>query len=140
MTDTSHSEVPSRKVVMLVVTLAAFVTPFLASAVNVALPTIGRDLAMDAIQLTWLATAYILSAAVFMVPMGRLADIYGRKRIFTYGVVGLILSSLLAGFANSATLLLAFRIFQGISGSMMLSTSTAIVSSAFPPGERGREG
>ncbi len=138
MTDTSPAKAPGRKAVMLVVTLAAFIAPFMGSAVTVALPTIGRDLAMDAIELSWVATIYMLSAAVFMVPMGRLADIYGRKRIFLYGVIGTIISSLLVGFATSATMLLVFRVCQGVSGSMMLATTIAIVSSAFPPGERGR--
>jgi EmrB/QacA subfamily drug resistance transporter len=138
VTDSSPAEVPGKQSVMLVVALAAFIGPFMASAVNVALPTIARELAMNAIQLSWVATGYILSGAVFMLPMGRLADIFGRKRIFTYGVIGTIISSLLVGFANSATMLLVLRIFQGVSASMMLATTTAIVSSAFPPGERGR--
>lgn len=138
MTETSSAETPGKKSVMLVVALAAFIGPFMASAVTVALPTVAGELALNAIQLSWVATGYILSGAVFMLPMGRLADIYGRKRIFSYGVIGTIISSLLVGFSTSATMLLVLRIFQGVSASMMLATTTAIVSSAFPPGERGR--
>jgi len=138
MTGTTPAEVPGKRTVITVMAVTAFMTAFNASAVNVAIPTIGRDLAMDAIGLSWLATAYTLSAAVFMVPVGRLADIVGRKRIFRFGIIGLVLVSLLAGFTTSATMLLVLRVCQGISGSMVLATSTAIVSSAFPPGERGR--
>ncbi len=71
----------------MVVTLASFLTPFMGSATNVALPAIGREMGLDAVALSWVATAYLLSAAVFLVPFGKLADIHGRKRVFVGGLL-----------------------------------------------------
>jgi EmrB/QacA subfamily drug resistance transporter len=93
---------------------------------------------MNAVLLGWVATTYILSASVLLVPFGRLGDIYGRKRIFTYGVIVYTLSSLLLGVSVSSKMLIGLRILQGIGGSMMFSTSVAILTSLFPPHERGK--
>ncbi len=123
---------------MLVATLAAFVTPFMGSSINIALPLIGKEFAMDAITLGWISTSYLLAVSIFLVPFGRIADIYGRKRIFTWGIIVYTISSLLTGLSTSANLLIAFRILQGISGAMSFGTVVAILTSVFPPGERGR--
>lgn len=123
---------------LLVATLASFLTPFMTSAVIIALPSIGKEFSLNAIVLSWVPTSYILAAAVFLVPFGRLADIYGRKRIFTYGIFIYTLSSFFTAIANSATALILSRILQGIGSAMIFSTAVAIVTSAFPIGERGR--
>jgi EmrB/QacA subfamily drug resistance transporter len=108
------------------------------SSTNIALPTIGREFAMDAVLLSWVAMAYTLATAMFLLPFGRLADIYGRKRIFTIGVSGYICASLLVGSSVSSAMLIAARMVQGACAAMMFGTSTAILTSAYPPGERGR--
>jgi MFS family permease len=77
----------SKNVTLLVTTIGAFLTPYMSSAVNIALPVIGQEFGMTAVSLSWIATMYLLAAAIFLVPFGRLADIYGRKKIYTYGVV-----------------------------------------------------
>jgi MFS family permease len=69
----------SKGAVMLVAGTSSFITPFAFSSVNIALPSIGRDLELNAIALGWVATAYLLVAAAFLVPLGRFADIHGRK-------------------------------------------------------------
>ena len=71
---------------LFIATLASFLTPFMTSAVNIALPSIGKEFFLNAILLSCVPTSYILAAVIFLVPFGRLADIYGRKRIFTYGI------------------------------------------------------
>jgi len=108
------------------------------SSVNIALPSIGSEFAMDAISLGWVATAYLLAAATFVVPFGRVADIYGRKRIFMCGVLIFAVSSLLLAISASATMLISFRILQGIGGAMVLGTGVAIITSVFPAEERGK--
>ena len=108
------------------------------SSTNIALPTIGREFAMDAVLLSWVAMAYTLAAAMFLLPFGRLGDIVGRKRIFTYGVSGYVITSLLVGFSISGAMLIVSRFVQGTCAAMMLGTSTAMLTSAYPPGERGR--
>jgi EmrB/QacA subfamily drug resistance transporter len=127
-----------RRIILLIASLASFLTPFEFSAVNVALPTISRTLSASAVALGWVATAYLLSAAVFLVPFGRVADIAGRKKIFIRGVIVLVSGSLLCALAPSIGLLILFRIIQGAGGAMLAGTSTAIVTLAFPPEERGR--
>lgn len=117
---------------------ASFLTPLMASSVNLALPTISREFAMDALSLSWVATSFLLAAAMFLVPFGRLADIYGRKRIFVYGMILFTFFSFLCGFAFSGSMLIALRALQGLGAAMIFATSMAILTSAYPAAERGR--
>lgn len=119
-------------------TMSAFLTTFMSSSLNIALPTIGQDLAMDAIMLTWVVTSYLLAAAIFLVPFGRIADIHGQKRIFTCGIVAFTVSSLLLAISNSTVMMIAFRLLQGIGGAMIFGTGMAILISVFPIEERGK--
>jgi len=128
----------TKRAALLVATLTSFLTPFMGSSVNIALPTIGREFGMDAVLLGWVATAYLLSAAMFLVPFGRIADIHGRKRIFTYGIMTFALSSLLSAIAPSAIFLVSCRILQGIGSAMIFGTGIAILTSVFPAKERGK--
>ena len=127
-----------KKSVLLVTAFAAFLTPFLGSALNLALPSISKDLDASAIELGWIASSFILSSAIFLLPLGRLADITGRKKIFTWGIVLFTFSTLLIVFSWNFESLLVFRILQGIAGAMIFGTSLAIITSVFGPGERGR--
>jgi EmrB/QacA subfamily drug resistance transporter len=113
-------------------------TAFMGSAINIALPLIGKEFNSDAVLLSWLATAYLLTAAVLLVPVGRLSDIFGRTRFLKIGIIIFSSGSLLCGLANSDTILLVFRLIQGVGSSMIFTTSTAILVSAFPPNERGK--
>lgn len=131
-------EQTSKKSVLLVATFAAFLTPFLGSAVNLALPAIGKEFGANAVQLGWVISSFILSSAIFLLPFGRYADIIGRKKIFSLGILLFAISTTLIIFSNSITFLIILRIFQGISSSMIFGTSLAIITSVFGPGERGR--
>ncbi len=127
-----------KQVVLLIAILAGFITPFDGSAVNIALPAIGEEFHMDAIALSWVATAYLLSSALFLVPFGKIADIYGRKKVFLYGITIFSLSSLIMTMASSSEMLIGVRVVQGIGSAMIFGTGVAIVTSVFPPGERGK--
>lgn len=127
-----------RKSALLVAMLASFVTPFMASSINVALPAISDEFSIPAVLLSWVVTSYLLAAAVFLVPFGRLADIYGRKRLFLYGMWVFSAASLLCAVAPDALTLIAFRALQGLGSAMMFGTSVAILSSVYAPKERGR--
>jgi EmrB/QacA subfamily drug resistance transporter len=129
---------PEKASILLVAVISAFLTPFMGSAINLALPAIGKDFDADTILLGWIATAYLLSSAIFLVPFGRLADIYGRKRVFLSGMIIFTVSSLLSALAPGIYSLLALRVFQGMGSSMIFATGLAIVSSVFPPEERGK--
>jgi EmrB/QacA subfamily drug resistance transporter len=127
----------NERVALAVTTLASFLTPFMGSATNVALPAIGREMGQGALALSWVATAYLLSAAVFLVPFGKLADIHGRRRVFVGGLLVYTATSLLCALAPSFPLLLAGRVAQGLGGGMIFGTGVALLSSIFPPGRRG---
>jgi EmrB/QacA subfamily drug resistance transporter len=127
-----------KKAALVVSTLASFLTPFMASSINIALPSIGSEFSLDAISLSWVTTVYLLTAAMFLVPFGRLADIYGRKRIFTYGVLLHTLASILAAGSLSGSMLIASRALQGVGGSMVFGTGVAILTSVYPASDRGR--
>jgi len=128
----------SKGVVLLIAILSSFLTPFTSSSINIALPTIGKKLALDAISLNWVATAYLLAAAAFLVPFGRIADIRGRKRVFQIGIVIDAAASILCAIAPSGAWLISFRVLQGVGGSMIFGTAIAILTSVYPPQERGR--
>ena len=128
----------SKGAVLFVTATASFLTPFMGSSINIALPSIGREFSAGAYSLSWISTAYLVTAAMFLVPVGRLADIHGRKKIFLSGMVGYTIVSLLCGLATSETMLIALRALQGATDALMFATATALVMSAYPPNERGR--
>jgi len=127
----------SERVALAVASLSSFLTPFMGASTNVALPAIARDLQLDAVQLSWIASSFLLAAATFLVPFGRLADIHGRKRVFQWGIVVYTLGSLLSALATSALTLIVARAVQGAGGAMIFGTSVAILTSVFPPARRG---
>jgi EmrB/QacA subfamily drug resistance transporter len=140
MTATTNKQSQSslERSALMVATLTSFMGPFMISSVNVALPAIQKDLQMDAVQLSWIATAYLLAVAVGLVPAGKIADIYGRKLIFATGLAVYTIGSGLAIFAQAATFLIVSRVLQGLGASMFVSTGMAILTSIFPGKERGR--
>lgn len=128
----------NRLPVLIATTLSSFLTPLALSTVNVALPSIGKEFSIDAIVLSWIATAYILSAAIFLLPFGRLADMLGRKKVFIYGTLVFTVSSFLMGVSGGVETLIGYRVLQGIGGAMIFGTGIAILISVFPLGERGK--
>lgn len=124
--------------ILLASTLASFLTPFMGSATNLALPDMARAFKLSAVTLGWTVTAYLLTTAIFLVPMGRLADMVGRRKIFIAGISLFLAGTLLSGLAFSGESLIAFRLIQGVGGAMIFSTSIALLTSHFPPENRGR--
>lgn len=108
------------------------------TVVNVALPSIQRDLHANLAALEWTINAYTLSLAVLLVVGGRLGDIFGRRRIFLIGVTVFSLSSAAIGLAPNDTALVVGRAIQGIGAAMMMPATLSIVTNAFPPHERGK--
>jgi len=127
-----------KRAVLFISALGSFLTPFMGSSVNVALPAIGGEFAMDAVSLSWVATSYLLTATMFLLPFGRAADIYGRRKIFTWGVVVYTVSSALSAASTSGWTLIAFRFAQGVGGAMIFGTAVAILTSVYSVGERGK--
>jgi MFS family permease len=127
-----------KKSVLLVTTFAAFLAPFLGSAVNLALPSIGKELHANAISLGWVISSYILSTAIFLMPFGKLGDIIGRKKVFSSGILLFTVSTFLIIFSRDIVSLIILRIIEGFSSAMIFGTSLAIISSVYKPGERGK--
>jgi EmrB/QacA subfamily drug resistance transporter len=127
-----------RGIVLVVSTATGFITPFLSAAVNIAIPTLRREFNMEAVVMTWVSTIFFLSVAVVQVPCGRLADIYGRKKLFVFGLLVTIFASLVGAFANSVAMLLIGMSLMGIGSGIMFNNSVSILTSVFPADRRGR--
>lgn len=105
--------------------------------VNVAFPAIGRDLKADLSTAGWTVSAYVLMVGVLPIAMGRLGDIYGRRRVYLVGLLIFILASVACGFAATIGQLILFRILQGVGAATMMPGTLAIITQAFPPHQRG---
>ncbi len=121
-----------------VVSLSAFLTPFMSSSLNLAIPSIGADLGASALSLNWIVTVYLVASAALLLPFGRLADQVGRRKLFLLGSCLQGVFTFACGIASSVPLLIAMRTLQGISAAMAFATGMAILVEAFPPGRRGR--
>src|SRR5437764_4097807 len=108
------------------------------TVVNVALPSIQKDLGASLSSLEWTVNAYTLSFAVLLVTGGRLGDIFGRRRMFMGGVIVFAASSAMIGLAPNQGLLVAGRAIQGMGAAFMMPGTLSIISNTFPPHERGR--
>ena len=128
----------SKSSVLFVASLTAFMAPFMMSAINIALPAIQREFSVNAVVLSWIVNAHLLAAGVSLVPAGRIADIYGRKKIFISGIFIFTVFTVGTALAPSVLWIILFRILQGIGSAMMMSTGIAIVSDVFPLNERGK--
>jgi EmrB/QacA subfamily drug resistance transporter len=107
------------------------------TVVNVALPSIRRDLNVSVSQLEWVVNAYFLTFAVLMISGGKLADMFGRRRIFIVGLVVFTLASLACGLATTGGLLIGFRAVQGVGSALMNPATLSIITATFPPRQRG---
>jgi EmrB/QacA subfamily drug resistance transporter len=134
----SSTGATNRNIVLIIATVSAFIVPFLVSSVNVALPKMSSQFHMEAVVMNWVNTVYFLAIAIAQVPMGRLADIYGRKKIFILGLVISILGSIAGARANSVVVLLISRAFQGIGAGMTFNIVIAILTSVYPSEMRGK--
>jgi EmrB/QacA subfamily drug resistance transporter len=107
------------------------------TVVNVALPSIQRDLKVSVSSLEWVVNAYFLTFAVLMLTGGKLADLFGRRRIFIVGLVVFTASSLACGLASSGEMLIAWRAVQGVGAALMNPATLSIITATFPPRQRG---
>ena len=115
----------------------AFILPFIASSVNVAVPSIETDFQANAVLLSWIPTSYILVAACLLIPMGKVSDMVGRRKIYRIGISIYALGALICLISPSIYFLLAGRGIQAVGSSMMLSNEISILVSSFPPEKRG---
>jgi EmrB/QacA subfamily drug resistance transporter len=129
---------PYKYLVAIAFIIALFADVLDATIVNVALPTLGRELAVGDDVLQWVVTGYLLGLAVWIPASGWLGDRFGTKRVFLLAFAIFLTASALCGFAWDAGSLIAFRVLQGIGGGMLTPVGTTMLVRAFPRGERAR--
>lgn len=146
-TDTSRNDIaravapPSRTnkwVVLFTVVIMTFMSTLDSSIVNVAAPSIQRELGATAGQIQWVSSMYLLVCCVTVLVFGRLGDLYGKVRLFQLGVVLFSLGSLLCGLSSTLVMLIGARVVQGFGASCAMANNMGIVTEAFPSRERGR--
>lgn len=133
---TSHSK--WRWFVLGTVLVGATMSALDVSIVNVALPTLQSDFKVKLALIEWVAMAYMLTLTIFLPLFGRLADIFGRSRMYNTGFVVFTVGSALCGLANTAGFLIGARVLQAIGAGLLQANSVALITQAFPASERGR--
>lgn len=124
--------------VLIVVAGAMLITAIDSSVVNLALPIIGADFNLPLSRIAWVNVLNFATITGLLLSLGRLADLYGRRRMYIAGLAGFTVSSLLCGFAPDLYWLLLFRILQGVAAALLFANSMAIATENFPTDERGR--
>lgn len=127
-----------KKKILTSCTLGAFISPYMISSINVAIPQLGREFQLSTSTMNWVVLSASLFMAVFMLPFGKLADIYGRKKFLLLGISIFTLASFFCGLSVNIIMLIAFRILQGASAGMISVTSISLLSSVYFREERGR--
>lgn len=125
------------KFALIIVCLGSIIGPLGMASVNIAIPDLAADLQANAKMVSWLPTLFILSSVIFMLPAGKLADNYGRKRIYAYGLALNAFSSFMCGLGSSIEWILFWRFVQGAAASMIFGTGVAIITSVTPSNKRG---
>lgn len=135
---TPQPAVTTRWATMAVVASGVFMATLDASIVNVSLPTLVRELDASFDRVQWVTLAYVIAITSLLLPAGRLAQMRGAKRLYLFGFLIFTIGSLLCGLAPNVGALIAFRVIQGIGGSITQALGPALVVTAFPPSERGK--
>lgn len=125
-------------IVLSVTTIGALMAAVDSTIVILGLPSMMVSLHADLVSMIWVIMAYILVSSIFLLTFGRVADLFGRVRMYNLGFLVFTVGSALCGFATSAGSLIIFRLVQGSGAAMMVVNSTALITEAFPPNERGR--
>src|SRR5215472_4799672 len=124
--------------VVAVTVLGSGIAALDATVVNIALPTIGREFHTGVAALQWVTSGYTLTLAAFLLIGGSLGDHFGRRRIYTIGIVWFALASVACGFAPNAVFLIVMRVLQGVGGALLTPGSLAILEASFVPADRAR--
>lgn len=124
--------------ILLVVLPMTFMTTLDSSIVNVALPTMARELGTSMAGIEWIVTSYLITICALILLFGRFGDIIGKSRVFRFGIAIFTIGSLLCGLSNSLIMLIISRIIQAIGAAAAMATNQGIITETFPPSERGR--
>lgn len=134
----TESDLSVRRTALVVSCASSFMTPYLSSAVSIAMPSIAGELGLNAVSLGWVNTSFLVAAAALLLPFGKLGDMTGRKRIYLIGNALYVLFALVAAFSPNGAVLIGMGALLGAAGAMIFGTGVAILTSVYPPAERGR--
>ncbi len=137
MTPQTSKDTSGAWLLLIVICLGAFIAPLGMASVNVAIPALAAELNANAVLVSWIPTTVLLANIVFMLPAGKLADLFGRKQVFRWGICLNALAGISASFADSVSWVLGMRFVQGVGSAMMFATSMALLISVFAPHKRG---
>jgi EmrB/QacA subfamily drug resistance transporter len=124
--------------ILLNVSVSIFMATLDGSIVNIALPVISKELSVNISSIQWVVTSYLLAISVLLLVWGKVADLYGKKKIYAFGFIIFTIGSALCGFSKNLEFLVIFRVIQAVGASSMMALSQGIVTSTFPPNERGK--
>lgn len=127
-----------QKITLFTSAASSFISTFLASAVTISLPEIGKSFSLNTVELGWIISSYLLVSAIAVVPIGKLSDVYGLKYFYSLGGWTLTISTFFCAIAPASWLLFAGRVGQGIGAAAISSTSIAIISRTFSPEKQGK--
>ncbi|MFC1817433.1 MFS transporter [Thermodesulfobacteriota bacterium] len=125
-------------IVLLIASLGVFLMPVDSSMLFVAMPQIAAALTEDPALVTWVPTASLIGVTAFSIPLGRLSDVWGRKRLYLVGLVVAGIATLMAGFARNAYQLIGLRLLTGASAALIAANAWVLISEMFPTKERGK--
>ena len=137
MTDIQSSH-EHRNFILLTIFISSFLTAFSVYTTVISATKIGMELEMGVTTIGWVSTIFLLAAAMFQIPFGKLSDIYGRKKIYLIGVVIFTISSVLLALSSTSSTFIAFRFIQGLGAALIYATGIAILTASFPPSQRGK--
>jgi len=124
--------------VLITLSITSFLVPYMGSSLNLALPELAQAFGLDAKELGWVTSAFLIATAVFQVPFAKIADLFGRKKVFLFGIALFGASSVACAGAWDFVSLIVFRVFAGLGSAMIFGTNLAILSSTYEASERGK--
>lgn len=124
--------------ILLVILPMTFMTTLDSSIVNVALPTMARELGTTMAGIEWIVTSYLITICALILLFGRFGDVIGKSRVFRFGIAVFTIGSLLCGLSNTLVMLIISRIIQAVGAAAAMATNQGIITETFPPSERGR--
>ncbi len=136
--ESGHDARGRKNLLLFLIVLTSFINPFMGAAVNIALPDMAKEFSMNTVMMGWVSMSFLLASVAVLLPIGKIADITGRKKIFLIGNGIFTLASVLCAVSVNSYMLISSRVIQGIGGAMMFGTGTAMITSAFSPEQRGR--
>jgi EmrB/QacA subfamily drug resistance transporter len=126
-----------RRIVLIACCIGGFITPLITTMINLALPTIGAEFGISEHDREWLVIMFFLSSVAFLVPMSRLSDLYGKRKMFIIGIVIVLIASVMSAFADSFSLLLFWRLVTGVGAASIASASISMIAQVYPRSQRG---